>query len=156
MSNNIKLVIAILFMLGALMLLTKVCSATVASDISPNLKLGTPIMRELSEVEKARLYLYRQVNEDYNIFKKLVKLIGCESEWKIDAYNSKSGDGGLSQINEATWDKKAKELGYEDYKTNYEDNIDMMLWIIKNDPSGIKNWNASYKCHRIDKLSLPD
>ena len=154
MSNNTKLVIAILFMLGALMLLTKVCSATVASDISPNLKLGTPIMRELSEIEKAGLYLFEQVGENTLIYKKLWKVIDCESEWKIDAYNSKSNDGGLSQINEATWKKKAVELGYENYKTDYRDNIDMMIWIIKNDPRGINNWNASYKCHKVDKLSL--
>jgi len=51
-------------------------------------------------------------------------------------------DIGLAQINEPTWGKKAKELGYDIY--TYQGNLMMAKWIF--DHQGSKPWNWSKGC----------
>lgn len=104
----------------------------------------TVILRPLTEKEILQLYLYEQVGynvKDYNILK---RIITCESQWDIMAYNSKSNDYGLFQINQRYWEKKAKELGLENYKDDWKENIQLGVWIYKN--SGLFNWNWSKSC----------
>ncbi len=104
----------------------------------------TAVLRPLTEKEMLQLYLYEQVEynvKDYNILK---RIITCESQWDIMAYNSKSNDYGLFQINQRYWEKKAKELGLENYKDDWKENIQLGVWIYKN--SGLFNWNWSKSC----------
>ena len=104
----------------------------------------TAVLRPLTEKEMLQLYLYEQVDyniKDYNILK---RIITCESQWDITAYNEKSGDYGLFQINKRYWEKKAKELGLENYKDDWKENIQLGVWIYKN--SGLFNWNWSKSC----------
>ena len=104
----------------------------------------TVILRPLTEKEILQLYLCEQVGynvKDYNILK---RIITCESQWDIMAYNSKSNDYGLFQINQRYWEKKAKELGLENYKDDWKENIQLGVWIYKN--SGLFNWNWSKSC----------
>ena len=97
-------------------------------------------LRKLSEQEQQKLYLFNQVSGEYRL---LSRVINCESRWQANAYNSKSKDYGLFQINSRSWDKKAKELGYN-YKTDWQDNINFGLWIYRN--YGIRQWNWSKNC----------
>ena len=104
----------------------------------------TVILRPLTEKEILQLYLCEQVGynvKDYNILK---RIITCESQWDIMAYNSKSDDYGLFQINKRYWENKAKELGLENYKDDWKENIQLGVWIYKN--SGLFNWNWSKSC----------
>lgn len=100
-------------------------------------------IRELTLNEQQRLYLYEQVNYNIQDYQILSRIIWCESRWDAEAYNSKTGDFGLMQVNQFTWDEKAKELGYN-YKNDWQDNIKFGVWIYKN--SGIQNWNWSKNC----------
>ena len=100
-------------------------------------------LRELSEIEQQKLFLFNELGGNYREFSLLNKVINCESRWKTDAYNPKSKDYGLFQINQKSWDKKAKEMNLN-YKENWEDNMKLGVWIYKN--SGIQNWNWSKKC----------
>lgn len=64
-----------------------------------------------------------------------VRIVRCESNFIVDIQSQHQlGYGqeqsfGLFQIHAKAWDKKAKELGFEDYKTSPRDNIDMARWI---------------------------
>ncbi len=100
------------------------------------------ILRELTDVEKYKLFLLENLNYNIEEYRLLNRVIWCESRWKVDAYNSKTDDYGLFQIN-LFWDKKAEELKL-DYKNNWQDNIKLGIWIFKN--SGIQNWSWSKKC----------
>lgn len=98
-------------------------------------------LKEFTSEEQQKLYLFNQVSvKEYRLLK---RVINCESRWQTNAYNSKSKDYGLFQINGRSWDKKAKELGYE-YKTDWQDNINFGLWIYRN--YGIRQWNWSKSC----------
>ncbi len=101
------------------------------------------IIRELTLNEQQRIYLYEQLNYNLKEYQLLSRVIQCESKWDANAFNSKTKDFGLMQINEYTWENKANELGY-DYRNNWQDNIKMGVWIYQN--SGIQNWNWSKKC----------
>ena len=100
----------------------------------------------LTEVQQAKLYLYYKVGQDYATYKKIERIFECESNWNLYAFNSKTKDAGLAQINIPTWDKTAQQLGY-DYKNNPEDNIDFALWILEN--VGVKAWKYSRHCHKV-------
>ena len=102
------------------------------------------VMRDLTTNEIHRIYLFERVDENHKKFWQLARIIKCESGWNEMAYNSKSNDFGLFQINYATWNKKAIELGLENYTDYWADNIDLGIWIFKT--SGIKNWNWSKSC----------
>lgn len=104
----------------------------------------TAILRPLTEKEILQLYLFEAVKYDVQKYNLLKRIITCESRWDIMAYNEKSGDYGLFQINEKWWDKKAKELGFENYKDNWKENIQLGIWIYEN--YGKKPWNWSRMC----------
>ena len=67
--------------------------------------------------------------------KTAVAIAKCESGLIVDIQSrhqlsyGREQSFGLFQIHAKAWDKKAKELGYEDYKTSPRDNIDMARWI---------------------------
>lgn len=101
-----------------------------------------------SETQQAKTYLLEKVG--YSGFRKMNRVISCESGWDINAYNHKTNDSGLTQIN-IVWEETAEELGL-DYKNDFRDNIDMALEILK--IQGISAWKASFSCHRVSKLVL--
>ena len=104
----------------------------------------TAVLRPLTEKEILQLYLFEAVKYDVQKYNLLKRIITCESQWDITAYNEKSGDHGLFQINEKWWDKKAKELGFENYKDDWKENIQLGIWIYEN--YGKKPWNWSRMC----------
>ena len=106
-------------------------------------KLQFVSLREFSEEEKQKLYLFESLDGDYAKFRLLARVITCESLWQAAAYNPKSKDWGLFQINQALWDKKADELGLN-YKDAWQDNIQMGLHIYHT--QGIKAWDWSKNC----------
>lgn len=73
----------------------------------------------------------------------MVKVIGCESQWRQFANGkvlvSPTHDYGLMQVNES-WIPKAKELGFD--IMTLEGNYAMGLWIYKN-AGGISNWSCN-------------
>jgi hypothetical protein len=74
-----------------------------------------------------------------------VKIAKCESGLIVDIQSNhvlsygREESFGLFQIHAKAWDEKAKQLGYEDYKTSPRDNIDMARYIYEQ--SG-KKWSA--------------
>lgn len=138
--------------------ITKITRAFVAGAVSfaiiPFATLNPPEqlpvqIRQLTETEKAKLYLFQKTGYDFAKYKKLEKIITCESGFDIEAYNPKSKDSGLFQINFSAWDKRAKKLGL-DYKNSWRDNISLAFVIL--DEQGVRAWKASYKCHKISKI----
>ncbi len=106
-------------------------------------------IRQFTEAEQARIYLYEKTGYDWNKYKKLEKIALCESGFDIEAYNPRSNDSGLWQINFNTWDKRAKKLGL-DYKNSWKDNTDLAFIILEE--QGVRAWRASFKCHGINKI----
>ena len=101
-------------------------------------------LRKFTPREIYRLELYKQLKFNYIDYRIMSATISCESNWNEMAFNAKSNDFGLFQINYKTWNDKAKELGFENYTDYWKDNISMGVWIFKN--SGIQNWNWSKHC----------
>lgn len=102
------------------------------------------VLRELTPNEIYRLYLFEQLNGNWKEYRLLSAVIKCESQWNEMAYNKKSNDFGLFQINYKTWNNKAIELGLKNYTDYWRDNLDLGIWIYIN--SGIRNWNWSKNC----------
>ena len=70
------------------------------------------------------------------------RIANCESGMRQfdsagNTITSPTKDHGLFQINERSWDKKAKELGL-DYKNSVDDNIKMAQYILE--IQGRKAW----------------
>lgn len=67
--------------------------------------------------------------------KTAVAIAKCESGLIVDIQSrhqlsyGREESYGLFQLHAKAWDKKAKELGYGDYRTSPRDNIDMARWI---------------------------
>jgi hypothetical protein len=78
-----------------------------------------------------------------------VAIVKCESNFVVDIQSKhqlsygREQSFGLFQIHAKAWDRKAKQLGYGDYKTSPRDNIDMARWIYEQ--SG-KKWGA-WSCY---------
>lgn len=96
----------------------------------------------ISEIEKA-------FPEDP---KTAVAIAKCESGLKVDIQSRYIGKDGkqersfsLFQIHEPSWDRKAKQLGYDDYKTSPRDNIDMARYIYDNAGKSWKDWSCYTK-----------
>ena len=100
------------------------------------------LLRELTLREKQKIFLLEHLN-NVEAFKKLNAVFDCESNWNQDVVNYKSGDYGIAQINEYTWDKTAKTLGL-DYKNSWQDNLLMAIYIYHQE--GLKPWNWSKSC----------
>lgn len=120
-----------------------------AITIAPTYQAVT--LRELTETEQARIYLFNKVGGDLATYKKWDSIIRAESSWNLNAVNkNKNGtqDSGALQINDI-WEKTAKEYGYENYKEEWRDNIDLAFVIAEKQPTA---WYASYKKHKIRAL----
>jgi hypothetical protein len=100
-------------------------------------------IRELTIVEQQKIYLYENLG-NFNLYKKMVKIANCESNFSQSAVNHKSNDFGLFQINEATWDETATSMGLN-YKGSWKDNIILAKYILET--QGLKAWSWSIKCH---------
>jgi hypothetical protein len=78
-----------------------------------------------------------------------VKIAKCESGLIVDIQSKhilsygQEKSWGIFQLHEPVWDRKAKQLGYGDYKTSPRDNIDMARYIYEQ--SG-KKWTA-WSCY---------
>src|SRR3990167_3366172 len=91
-----------------------------------------------TEVQQAKAYLLEKVG--YKNFRKLSRVAFCESGWDIEAYNAKTNDNGIFQIN-IVWADLAEQLKL-DYKGDFRDNIDLALVILQK--QGISAWKASF------------
>lgn len=133
------------------LLVAGVLMTNVAYATSQNLRNSTVNnQRSLSELEKQKIYLFEQTGFDYYKYKKLEKIVWCESKWKVDAVRinksikgKQSIDYGLFQVNSYYWGEAAAKLGL-DYKNDPLDNIDMGLHIL--DKQGFNAWNWSSYC----------
>lgn len=68
-----------------------------------------------------------------------IKIARCESGFMIDAKGPTS-DFGLMQINAPSWDKKAKQLGYGDYRTNPVHNLAMARYLYERAGKHYTDW----------------
>ncbi len=75
-----------------------------------------------------------------------LKIAKCESGYVVDQVGHTSPDYGLFQINAPSWDKKAKAMGYGEYKTNPVHNLAMARYLY--DHSGWTPW-VCYTNHMI-------
>ena len=134
----------VLVVIGVVMLYSFLCK-TLLNFFYEKAKASQQVeLRELTVNEIYKIELYTQLNFNYKNYRLLSRVIKCESSWNEMAFNAKSNDFGLFQINYKTWNDKAKELGFENYTDYWKDNISMGVWIFKN--SGIQNWNWSKHC----------
>lgn len=74
--------------------------------------------------------IYEICEENELSFDLMLSIAMQESKFVVNAYNEYSDDYGLFQINAPTWNDKAIELGFGDYKTNVADNTRMACWIV--------------------------
>lgn len=86
-----------------------------------------------------------KVESYFSDIPEMVKIANCESGFKQFYKNGKpvvspTGDFGTFQINAATWDKVAKQLGL-DYKNSFEDNLKMARYVYEQ--SGINAWTCA-------------
>ena len=85
----------------------------------------------------------KEYAESYGVDYELVKkIIACESSWNPTAYNKKTRDSGLMQINLPFHAKTAEAMGLD--LSNVEDNISFGMYLIQK--NGTKDYKASRKC----------
>lgn len=101
----------------------------------------TGFIRDLTETEKAKLYLFQKVR--YEEFRKLRDVVFCESQWNITAFNDTTKDGGLFQIN-IMHIPVAQAKGLEIWNS-WKDNIDFAVDQLYR-TSGLLPWSASRDC----------
>ena len=99
-------------------------------------------IRELTETEKAKLYLLGKTTS-YDEFKKLRLVVFCESSWNISAFNESSNDGGLFQIN--VMHIPVAEAKGLDVWGSWKDNIDFAIDTLYA-REGLKPWRPSINC----------
>jgi Transglycosylase-like domain len=104
----------------------------------------TPSKAVLVEVIYTKEDIIRNIKEAFPNEPRMVTVAKCESGYIIKQVGRTSPDYGLFQINAPSWDKKAKELGYPDYKTDLQQNIKMAKYILEH--QGISAWNPSRYC----------
>lgn len=73
-----------------------------------------------------------------------VAVFRCESNLKPTAVGP-TQDYGLTQIHAPSWDKKAKALGFEDYKTDVQDNLKMARYIYDSAGGRFTDWVCYHK-----------
>lgn len=84
--------------------------------------VGANIEWNKERIEKEiRTVFHEEPNTAVAIFK-------CESGLDADI-KGPTNDYGLTQIHAPSWDKKAKQLGYEDYRTDVQDNLAMARYL---------------------------
>jgi len=77
-----------------------------------------------------------------------VKIVKCESNFIVDIQSKhqlsygREQSFGLFQIHAIVWDRKAKQLGYGDYKTSPRDNIDMARYIYTSGGNSWRPWSC--------------
>jgi hypothetical protein len=86
-------------------------------------------------------YYCRKYGTDY---KKIDRIVFCESSWDTNAQNKNSTASGLGQFLNGTWKyfNEKRELNLD--KNNPYDQLEMMTWIISQ--NGISHWNESKSC----------
>ena len=108
--------------------------------VTTNAEAPITVLPEPTATELVAFYFGKDAKRMEQIFK-------CESglrqfDTKGNVIMSYTRDFGLTQINEKTWDKKAKEMGL-DYKGSMIDNIKMAKHIY--DVSGKNAWVCNRK-----------
>lgn len=99
-------------------------------------------VRPFSELENARMFLFAELGYNYKSFRLLDRIFICESRWKFNAENRKTGDYGIAQIN-----KLHIPIAFAqglDVVNSYEDNIRYAVRLY--DEQGTRPWNASRAC----------
>jgi len=122
----------------------------VAERISQDLRNQQVQLRDLSEVERYKLFLYEEVLRNdltYRDFVLLRKIIQCESGWRQFDKNgnllvSKKGDVGLFQISQKYHLENSKKLDYD--ISDWKDNLRFGVFLYKKD--GSIYWNWSKRC----------
>jgi hypothetical protein len=100
---------------------------------------------QISPINEYKLFLYEESVKQglsYADFSKLREAIRRESNWIPTAYHknkNKTEDNSLAQIN-SCWEKYAKENGYEFYKSDWRQNLQLAVQIYK--IQGIKAWTS--------------
>jgi len=101
------------------------------------------VLRELTPNEIYKQYLFNQLNGNWKQYRLLSAIIKCESGWDEMAFNPKSNDFGLFQINYKTWNSTAIKLGLENYTDYWRDNLDLGVWIFQHYKTTPWNWSKS-------------
>ena len=91
-------------------------------------------IRELTPTESYKLYLYEGLDWNYKQFRQMSKIAYCESRWIETAYNYKTGDAGLFQVN----------VALHGYIPDPYENIDYAITLYKK--AKRQPWIASIKC----------
>lgn len=83
----------------------------------------------LSEYEQN---LIHSICCEYNVpFDLMLSIAKQESNFNMLAFNPISSDWGMFQVNESSWNNKANELGFYNYKYDLGDNTRMACWIVR-------------------------
>jgi len=136
-----KLLIVVLLALGAYIYLAQLC---VAAENSLN-RQEVLTIRELTETEKLKLFLYEKTNYDYQEFVKLSKIIQCESSWRSDVYGDSLKAKGLAQFWEQTFNEFSKQAGLELSRDNPYDQIRLLVWAFQN------NKESHWTCTKLTR-----
>ena len=86
-------------------------------------------------------YFSRKYNADLSL---AIKIADCESNWDVDAKNSKSTAYGVFQMLNGTFEHVKKLSGLPLKRGVLKDEVEAAIWLLKNE--GVKHWNASAKC----------
>jgi hypothetical protein len=89
-----------------------------------------------------KLFLLEELDYDYAKFKKLERIVYCESNWKTNAFNARSRDLGLFQINLYYHQNAAEKMGLD--LNDPKDNIRYALYLYEK--NGTRDWNWSKHC----------
>lgn len=73
-----------------------------------------------------------------------IAIFKCESGL-VPTASSPTSDHGVTQINAPTWDKRAKQLGYNEYKTDVKQNLAMARHVYEEAGNSFRPWVCARK-----------
>jgi len=98
------------------------------------------VLRELTQREQYKLYLYKQLNYNFKAYKLLSRIINCESGWqqfrKDGLVVISKGNIGLGQINRLAHEKTYTRMGLN--MADPYDNLKFTVFLYRRD--GVGPW----------------
>lgn len=128
---------------------TPIAEVAEAEEVEPEIVVAEEVLVEVIYTEED---IIRKIKEAFpEDSETAVKIARCESHLVIDIQSHHVLNGqreqsfGIFQIHSPSWDKVAKKLGYEDYRTDLGDNLAMARYIYDNAGKSWRDWSCYTK-----------
>ncbi len=114
-------------------------------------KLQFIALREFSEKQNQKIFLFKSVNYDYARFRLLDKIVELESSWRANVEGDKKKAFGLAQFHQPTFEqfKKEADMPELEYENPYHQ-LSLLVWAFENGKQN--HWTTYRKAERLTKI----